>query len=426
MNRPPGWVLIALLIGPGIPPALAGWVVQPTNMTRQLYVVHAVSHEIVWAAGQAGQVGLTVNGGSSWIPHLVPTTFGLGAIFAFDDHTCVVADQLGRIYRTTDAGNTWPQVYAGAGKSINGMHFFDAMHGWATGDPVGGVYQLLETADGGLSWQPAPAAPPAQAWNEQGIKRSFDWVGTEIGMFGTNRWKIWRTTNGGASWDSVTTEMQWVPGLVMSDDGTGLIAGTTEGLETPMLDRSTDFGQTWTSIPHPLQVTNLFTFEWIDGTAEVWGATRQTGLFRSTNGGLDWTRYEIAPPALHVVEDLDFVDADTGWCVGSNGSVARIWRWYGTTDIEPTPAPVALPVVAFPNPFERDVSFASPQPSSTPIEIAIYDALGRCFWERKATGAEPLRWDGRDLAGRQVSSGAYFYRYRMGSETTSGRLIKTR
>jgi hypothetical protein len=125
------------------------------------------------------------------------------------------------------------------------------------------------------------------------------------------------------------------------------------------------------------------------------------------------------------VEDLDFVDADTGWCVGSNGSVARIWRWYGTTGIELAPAPAALQLVAFPNPFESNVTFISPLPGA-PIAISIYDPLGRCLWEGKASDSAALQWDGRDLAGRPVASGAYFYRFRMGSETTNGRLIRTR
>jgi photosystem II stability/assembly factor-like uncharacterized protein len=377
-----------------------------------------------------GQVALTVDGGINWFSRPVPGAIGLPALYAFDDQVALVGDQLGHVYRTSDSGNAWSLVHSGPGSSFNGIHFFDAVHGWAIGDPVGGMHILIETSDGGLSWHPAlGVAPPAHAFNEQGIRRSFDWVGTQLGMFGTNKWKIWRTTNGGAQWDSVTTEMQWIPGLVMNNDGRGLLGGRTEGLETSKFARSTDFGQSWTWLPNPPQSSTFNTFDWIEGTDEVWGSTLQTGLYQSTNGGLDWTRYDLGPMFTYAAEDVDFVDAATGWCVGSGNGVARIWRWYGTTDVTPAPPSVSLRVEARPNPFEKDVAFVS-QANGGPVEISVYNLLGRCLWQRRLSeglvGPSALRWDGRDEAGRPLPNGVYVYRFRFGADEMTGRLIKIR
>jgi photosystem II stability/assembly factor-like uncharacterized protein len=410
--------------------AFAGWVEQPASIPSQLWVAYAVNSQIVWAAGQTGQVARTSNGGMTWLSRPVSGASGLPALYAFDDQVCLVGDQLGHIYRTSNGGDTWGLVYTGAVSSFNGIHFFDGLHGWAIGDPVGGFHILIETTDGGLSWHSSPGtAPPAHAFNEQGIRRSFDWVGSELGMFGTNKWKIWRTTNSGAQWDSVTTEMQWTPGLVVNADGRGLLGGRTEGIDDPKVGRSTDFGQTWTWVPNPPQTSTFNTFDWIEGTDEVWASTLQTGLFQSTNGGLDWTRYDLGPFGSYVTEDIDFVDTGTGWAVGwSSGVGGRIWRWSATTDVTPSAAN-SLSIDVHPNPFTSEVSFQS-HAGGGPVRIVVYDMLGRCLWQKVVAeaGAQPstIQWNGRDDAGRMVPNGVYAYRLQSKSEETTGRLIKVR
>jgi hypothetical protein len=128
-------------------------------------------------------------------------------------------------------------------------------------------------------------------------------------------------------------------------------------------------------------------------------------------------------------EDLSFVDEGTGWCVGWFGSAARIWRWYGTTDVAPVPPSGSLRVEVRPNPFEEDVAFVS-QVNGGPVEISVYDLLGRCLWQRSLgeglVGPSALRWNGRDEAGRPLPNGVYVYRFRSGADEMTGRLIKIR
>jgi hypothetical protein len=192
-----------------------------------------------------------------------------------------------------------------------------------------------------------------------------------------------------------------------------------------MVGRSSDFGQTWSWVANPPQTSTFNTLDWIEGTEEVWASTLQTGLFQSTNGGLTWTRHDLG--SSNVAEDLDFVDAGTGWCVGFGSSAGRIWRWYGATDVSLVPELPSFEIEARPNPFERDVFIGSQTPMIGPIEISIYDVLGRCLWSTEGVSpATGFRWDGHDYAGRSVSKGVYHYRFRAGSAEAFGRLIKVR
>jgi photosystem II stability/assembly factor-like uncharacterized protein len=412
-------------------PAMSVWTEQVSNSPRSLLVIHAVSSEVAWAVGDVGQVVVTVDGGLNWVSRPVNGAGNLRGLFAFDGELSVVADDTGNFWRTTDGGLNWVQVHTGAGRSINGIHFFDAETGWALGDPVGSQFVILETTDGGLTWIPSPNAPPANG-PVTGILRCYDWVGTEIGAFGTNNlWVIWRTTNGGAQWDSVRTNVRFQSGMGLSADGTGLLSGNSG--EGSLLDRSTDFGESWQAGQHPPQASPLRPIEWIEGTNEVWGATNQTGIFQSTNGGLNWVLHTLAPPATFAALGLSFADITTGWCVGWNlsNNSGRIFKYSATTGIGATSsAPERLEVSTHPNPFTADISFALEIAREEPVDISVYDVTGRAIWKQSGikpiAGVIELRWDGSDWSGRPVQSGPFFYWIRSGTRRITGTMVKVR
>ncbi len=80
-----------------------------------------------------------------------------------------------------------------------------------------------------------------------------------------------------------------------------------------------------------------------------------------------------------------------------------------------------------PNPFngETVIRFALPQPSQ--VELAIYNLLGQrvavLVQGPSAAGTFSVRWDGRDRAGRAVTSGVYLYQLRAGEHTQVRKLL---
>jgi photosystem II stability/assembly factor-like uncharacterized protein len=387
-------------------------------------VVDAVTADVAWSVGNAGMVVMTPDGGSNWTPVPVPGATGIRGLYAFDALNCVVADQTGKFWRTTNGGLDWIIVYGGTGGSINGIHFFDDQNGWAIGDPPGGLgnhFVILESEDGGFSWilspNPPPVTPPTI-----GFARSFDWVGNDIGAFGTNRSVIWRTTNGGSDWHSVSMTLDFIPGLVLNQDGTGLAGGVISG-EGAALERSTDYGQTWNTVDSPT-TSQLITFDWIEGTIEVWGVTGQSGLYQSGDGGLAWTQHVLASSQVFIAEDVDFVDSNTGWCVGWNpqNSTGRIFKYSSTAGIATLSASmVPTKVLSYPNPFNSDVSIEW-NGSLGDVEVMIYNASGRKVgghFDKSDIGNGRYRWSARHLP-----NGTYFYRVLTGPHDVTGKIIK--
>ena len=80
-----------------------------------------------------------------------------------------------------------------------------------------------------------------------------------------------------------------------------------------------------------------------------------------------------------------------------------------------------------PNPFNSNtvIRFALPQPSQ--VELTIYNLLGQpvavLVQGPSAAGTFSVRWDGRDQAGRAVTSGVYLYQLRAGEYTEVRKLL---
>ena len=98
----------------------------------------------------------------------------------------------------------------------------------------------------------------------------------------------------------------------------------------------------------------------------------------------------------------------------------------GTSDQASVPQAFTLAQNA-PNPFNSNtvIRFALPQPSQ--VELTIYNLLGQpvavLVQGPRAAGTFSVRWDGRDQAGRAVTSGVYLYQLRAGEYTEVRKLL---
>ena len=110
------------------------------------------------------EIYVTTNGGEAWtpipgasIPNPTSGEFGItGNYCAFGDNIWFGTNQ-GRIFRSTDKGNTWAASMTAFGAAeVVGSVMFDAMNGFAYRSYLNiGVEPVLnETSDGGATWTP--------------------------------------------------------------------------------------------------------------------------------------------------------------------------------------------------------------------------------------------------------------------------------
>jgi photosystem II stability/assembly factor-like uncharacterized protein len=182
-------------------PALAQWQPQLSHSQESLRGVSAFDQNMVWASGTHGTYLVTSDGGQHWIAAQVPgaETLDFRDVESFGSTAYLLAAGPGeqsRIYKTRDRGAHWELQFTNHDPKgfLDCMAFWDQEHGIAVGDPVGGRFQLLRTANGGKTWESLdPRTLPAARDGEALFAAS----GTCIATQGTNN--VWFATGGAAA-----------------------------------------------------------------------------------------------------------------------------------------------------------------------------------------------------------------------------------
>lgn len=341
--------LAALNVLPAHAHARSGpaWEIRDTGSTARFRGLSAVSRGTAWAAGSAGTVLRTLDGGRSWQDVSPPGAGDLlfRDIEAFDARRAVVLaigeGEASRIFRTQDGGATWTETFRNTDPRAfyDCVTFFDPGHGLAVSDPVDGKYRILSTRDGGRSWTVLPSEGMPAALDGEA---SFAASGQCLVSAGSH--DVWLATGGGATarvlhsgdrgltWSATGTPVpagdpaKGVFALAFRDGDPrhGIAVGGDYRADQASPDAaavSRDGGATWTASPQPPQAYRSGV-SWLaqyphGRSAAV--AVGPTGSDLTTDGGLTWRTFDTG--------SYDTVDCapDGGcWAAGELGRIARL------------------------------------------------------------------------------------------------------
>lgn len=196
--------------------AVRKWVIQESGYSRNLYGVTFSNTATGWITGQNGTILHTDDKGKSWTGQQSGTQEHLFGLHFVDVNTGWAVGAYGTILHTANGGKTWQMQGDQVDRIYNDVFFTDADHGWIVGEF--GV--ILHTANGGRTW--------AEQDNPLGEKTLFSVyfknpsAGLACGMDGT----ILSTNNGGTTWRPIDSpakenlfsvtiqgENQWTVGL---------------------------------------------------------------------------------------------------------------------------------------------------------------------------------------------------------------------
>ncbi|MCK4307242.1 T9SS type A sorting domain-containing protein [candidate division WOR-3 bacterium] len=138
-------------------------------------------------------------------------------------------------------------------------------------------------------------------------------------------------------------------------------------------------------------------------------------------------------PALSKCSDGKLLIAYSGWTPEINGKPAntmRIWgKFYPFTGVEEQKElrVESKELRVFPNPFNKKAMINYQLPAKGRVSLKIYDLAGRLVKalvdKEVKTGKHTIKWDGKDLQGRKVSSGIYFCKMEAGDFKAIKKLV---
>ena len=178
-----------------------------------------------------------------------------------------------RVMRTADGGESWIDITPeGAPRTTAELYFIDESRGWVAyrstseGLPTN-AYTIWRTTDGGESWQTSTPINMADIAMEGINPSGFFFLNAQTGWFrgslggGMNKSypTIYRTQNGGQTWSRMMdpyTDFELLSfsktGMAFSDSSYGWVTRDSRGVEWGVYVQVTeDGGATWTSIALP-------------------------------------------------------------------------------------------------------------------------------------------------------------------------------
>jgi photosystem II stability/assembly factor-like uncharacterized protein len=242
----------------------------------------------------------------------------------------VISDQ-GDILATTNSGISWTLQASGLGH-LRSLDFIDVNRGFA--GTLGGV--MYRTLDGGTTWQNINAAFPLAPIGFCGITH----VGNRVHVVGrySGAADYFYSADGGDTWQfkSMGAYAQGLVDVVFLNEQEGFIGGMArpEAGGSAVILKTTDGGTTW----NPIFTGNYGTgWAWKIypvSASVIYAALASTdGTYRvgkSVNGGETWSVQQVAihqPAAPRSgLQGIGFLDENVGWVGGFFGGM------YATTN----------------------------------------------------------------------------------------------
>ena len=265
-----------------------------------------------WDAGEAG-VAKTTDGGNTWTKTILDSPRTPGEI-GIRGANGAIAGEDGIYYYSTDGGTSWTYGLEGNNdvetSRVTGVAFGDALNGVAVSHGGGGIWR---TGDGGESWEFVTSGTTEELYG--------CWMtdGSTAYATGANSTAL-KSNDGGRTWAPMTIPgvANRLRGISMWDANNGIIAaGWANTTETIL--RTNDAGATWVNIGGTPSQLVTYTDVFTAGTDHVWLCGARGRITRSVDRGNTWDYVNLS--ITQTIEAIMFADTSNGWAAQNSGDV---------------------------------------------------------------------------------------------------------
>ncbi len=404
-------------------PVQADWVVTSAVSMPTFVSEIAVAAKSLWALRDSGGVSRSTDGGIVWIHKQLPGVSAvISGIHAFDDRRAVIGSNDGRIFRTTDGGDSWRTSKSHINARFMNFWFWDETNGMVLSYGVTDTAEVYKTFDGGDSW----TTLPKKHYSQYPVPNTLRFFDAQYGLYASygseSNAYTFRTIDGGTSWTRTDAGTREVSKIAFLTPSLGFAVDAFQSNTR----RTVSGGQRWLSTFWPMNGSRLADIAVAPNSNHLW-VFSDSSAWVSRDEGTTWMRTTLVPTGK--IQTVVFADSVTGWAVSRTGIVQKL-------NINPLVASDAgLPIPQyvhlgqiFPNPVTAGTDAAYIPlnlPSAAHILLKIYNTIGKevaTLADRYFAAGEHIAvWNPGDAVG-----GVYFAVLVCGTQRTTGSFIVVR
>lgn len=276
-----------------------------------------------WVVGELGRVYHTTDGGNTFTRSATDTKSAYLSVACLPDRSVVIVGQKGLALKSRDQGATWEPLQTGTKRDLLSVSFPTPDVGVAVGD----FGTMIRTEDGGKTWTviPLPSdytlpedvaeiVDPGDVllYDVQFVTPELGWT---VGEFGV----IIATADGGKTWSAKKSPVEsTLFGVHFTDAQNGWATGIGE-----VLLHTNDGGTTWRRLKVPGREGFVLGIYDVAVQDKVGWAIGESGLLlRTIDGGQTWTRVELPIRMAGMwFRGIAMAPGTSGIIVGSEGEI---------------------------------------------------------------------------------------------------------
>lgn len=378
------------------------WRIVDSIDSGNLYAIHFINADTGFTYHEWATMRKTTDGGMTW--DTVNMAYG-GFIYDINFASADVGYAVGgawfpagqhyanAILKTTDGGETWDSVLGNYNHGVfNHVEVLSEMEFYASGD-----YGLMHSSDGGVTLD---SILPSSLQYEKYLKTLFPAPNTgyilghsSLGG-GDYLYNVYKSTNGGTSWQSVYADTFHSPtrDFVMTASGYGLL---TNGKGQVM--QTMNGGNSWQVIQHSEPEVVLNTLHLTGSYVYASGhnvADTSNGIYRTGDWGANWSTQISSDANDFWIQDMSFPEPSIGYFT----TYQQLYKNDKLLSVEkPEPTKFQL----YPNPSLGSVFIQLEEPANASIQVI--NNLGQVAGNHSLNGAASISLDLNHLV-----AGLYF------------------
>lgn len=399
------------------------WVELNSGVNVRLNSISSIKELTTWACGNNGTVIKSSNMGDNWENGNlggIPSNINLHHIYALNEMKVFAAGNDGitaNLYLTNDAGASWSVNKTQINGKFNAIYFIDNNTGILIGSPVNGRWSIWKTINGGFSWD-STGKYLQQNMTEIGFPNSLWAAGSTI-WIGTDNYRVYKSTNFGTNWMAQPTgsEINSAPLWFDFDYNIGLTGSSN-------LLRTVNSGNNWIveTIPGTGSIVS------VTGSAHSrfnWVIRSDNKIYLNPHNTNTWEYDYTAPNGNYTYMSIERNGYFGGavFALRDNGGISRTYFLAIGINIISTGVPVKTILNQnYPNPFNPNTSitFDISEKNFTTIEIfnSAGQTIDRPVNSELQPGSYKLDWDAS-----KFPSGIYFYTLRTADFIKTNKMI---